>query len=99
MESTIGLGEKQFKVSYLLDFGNDEQEEDWYWERNGWEQGIVSSVYGYNWDEPWRSEFGSITVSPNGEGGLFNDEIDFVDNHLKYYEAIWDKTFSYIYDH
>ncbi len=28
-----------------------------------------------------------------------NDEIDFVDNHLKYYEAIWDKTFSYIYDH
>ena len=77
MESTIGLGEKQFKVSYLLDVGNDEQEEDWYWERNGWEQGIVSSVYGYNWDEPWRSEFGSITVSPNGEGGLINDGIGY----------------------
>ena len=77
VESTIGLGEKQCKVSYLLDVGNDEEEEDWYWERHGWEQGIVSSVYGYNWDEPWRSEFGSITVSPNGDGGLFNDGIGY----------------------
>ena len=28
-----------------------------------------------------------------------NHEIDVVDNHLKHYEAVWDKTFSYVYDH